>query len=121
MAALALLFAIHSYRPSPFFVLDEVGLCVWACVCACACVGACVHALAAACAVGGSCTTRPLEPELWGLTVKGALFFGVQHGPCQVSALLWFSVMSDLPTCLEHSSSCEIGGSCHGGRGRGRG
>lgn len=24
MAALALLFAIHSYRPSPFFVLDEV-------------------------------------------------------------------------------------------------
>jgi hypothetical protein len=27
VAALALLFAIHSYRPSPFFVLDEVG--VW--------------------------------------------------------------------------------------------
>jgi structural maintenance of chromosome 1 len=25
VAALALLFAIHSYRPSPFFVLDEVG------------------------------------------------------------------------------------------------
>ena len=24
MAALALLFALHSYRPSPFFVLDEV-------------------------------------------------------------------------------------------------
>lgn len=24
VAALALLFAIHSYRPSPFFVLDEV-------------------------------------------------------------------------------------------------
>ena len=24
MAALALLFAIHSYQPSPFFVLDEV-------------------------------------------------------------------------------------------------
>lgn len=24
MAALALLFAIHSYHPSPFFVLDEV-------------------------------------------------------------------------------------------------
>lgn len=24
MAALALLFAVHSYRPSPFFVLDEV-------------------------------------------------------------------------------------------------
>ena len=24
MAALALLFAIHSFRPSPFFVLDEV-------------------------------------------------------------------------------------------------
>ena len=24
MASLALLFAIHSYRPSPFFVLDEV-------------------------------------------------------------------------------------------------
>lgn len=26
VAALALLFAIHSYRPSPFFVLDEVRL-----------------------------------------------------------------------------------------------
>ena len=25
VAALALLFAIHSFRPSPFFVLDEVG------------------------------------------------------------------------------------------------
>ena len=24
VAALALLFAIHSYRPSPFFVLDEI-------------------------------------------------------------------------------------------------
>jgi structural maintenance of chromosome 1 len=24
MAALALLFAVHSYKPSPFFVLDEV-------------------------------------------------------------------------------------------------
>ena len=24
MAALALLFAVHSYQPSPFFVLDEV-------------------------------------------------------------------------------------------------
>jgi hypothetical protein len=27
MAALALLFAIHSYHPAPFFVLDEVSLC----------------------------------------------------------------------------------------------
>lgn len=26
VAALALLFAIHSFRPSPFFVLDEVRL-----------------------------------------------------------------------------------------------
>lgn len=28
MAALALLFAIHSFHPAPFFVLDEVGLCI---------------------------------------------------------------------------------------------
>jgi len=27
MAALALLFAIHSYRSSPFFILDEEGRC----------------------------------------------------------------------------------------------
>jgi structural maintenance of chromosome 1 len=28
VAALALLFSIHSFRPAPFFVMDEVRCCV---------------------------------------------------------------------------------------------
>jgi hypothetical protein len=64
IAALALLLAIHSYKPSPFFVFDEV-LCQWSLDHCRGWKGCHVLAGAAVAAAGCACSWMILHDTLW--------------------------------------------------------